>query len=58
MRCFIIFFMYLFKYLCRKHVKRKNGDHFTSFLTLLSSKIEEITPKEDMPDVNIMPLLF
>ena len=58
MRPLIIFLRYLFEYLWREHVKRKNGDHFTSFLTLLGSKTEEITPEEEMPEVNVMSFLF
>ena len=54
----IIFLRYLFEYLWREYVKRKNGDHFTSFLTLLGSKKEEITPEEDIPEVNVMSFLF
>ena len=57
-RSLIIFLRYLFKYLWREYVKRKNGDHFTSFLTLLGSKKEEITPEEDIPEVNVISFLF
>ena len=39
-------------------MKRKNGDHFTTFLTLLGSKNTEITPEKEVPEVTIMSFFF
>ena len=53
----IILIRYFFEYLWRDHVKRKNGDHFTSFLTLLAARKNKLH-KRRRSQRSIMSFLF